>query len=60
MIVLLANELPCVCSVEATNPHRGDEFWIEVPQVHAMLGARLGFQRLPVRDATAGLAVNRS
>ena len=41
---LLVEELPGVCSVEATNAHRGDELWIEVSQVHTMLGARLGFK----------------
>lgn len=39
-------------------PDSGDEAGIEVSQVHAVPGARRRFQRLPVRDAPAGLAVD--
>lgn len=58
MTRLLPDELPGVRSVEATNPHGCDELWIKVPQVHAMLGPGLGFQRFPVRNAATVLAVN--
>ena len=57
---LLVDELPGVCSVEATHPHTGNEFWIKVPQIHAVPRARRGCQGLPVRDAAAGLAVDRA
>lgn len=49
MTGLIVDELPGVSAVEAANPHRGNELWIEVPQVHAVFDARFGFQGPPMR-----------
>ena len=57
-MTLLVDEPPCVCSVEAANPHRGGEFGVEVPKVYPMLGDGSWRQRLPVSNAATGSTVN--
>src|SRR5687768_10129293 len=59
-IELFVDELPRVRTVQTPNSYRGNEFWIEVPQVHAMLRARRWLQGLPMCDAPASSAVNRA
>jgi len=55
---LLIEELPCIGPVEATDTHGGDELGIEVAEVHALLGARLRLQRLPMSGTPTNLAAN--
>jgi hypothetical protein len=56
----LVKELPGVCAIEPAHSHRRYQLWIKVPQVNAMHGAWLEFERLPVRDTPAGSATERS
>jgi hypothetical protein len=53
-------EFPSICAVEAPRLHGLKKRGIEVPQVHAMTSAWLGFQWLPVSDASTGRAADRS
>src|SRR5580765_5419258 len=55
----LVDELPGIGAVEAPDPDRGDQAGVEVSEVHAVLGAWNGVERLPVRDAATGSAVHR-
>src|SRR5512134_885324 len=53
-------EFPRVRAVKATDPHRFQHYWIEVPKVYSVARSRLGLQWLPVRDASACRAADRS
>src|SRR4029453_7500467 len=55
---LLVQKLPSVRSVEPTNPDRRDELRLEVAEVHAMPGSRLGRQGLPVSDTPTCFAAD--
>lgn len=56
----LIKELPCVGAIELAHLHRRYELRIEVSQVDALPGARLEFDRFPVRDTPAVPATDRS
>ena len=51
-------ECPRVRAVEAPDDHGLQQRWIEVAQVHAVPGTRLGIQWFPVGDDAARLATH--
>lgn len=55
---LVVDELPGVRAIESAYPHRCNKLGIEVAKIHAMPRTQLTVQRFPMRDATAGSAVN--
>src|SRR5262249_8977662 len=52
------DELPRVGAIEPAHAHCRNELRIKVPEVHAVLAAWRGLQRLPVGDASTCLAEN--
>jgi hypothetical protein len=50
----LVKEFPSVRTVELSYPDRGDQGWVEIPEMNTLFGARLRLQWFPVRHATAG------
>lgn len=55
---LSIEEFPSVRPVEAPDDDRLKQHGIEIPQVHAVASAGLGFKRLQVGDDPAGLAAH--